>query len=274
MKLRMGLDIEVPVEDIIKMLDVSKIKIKDNEIKSYFTLTFQLDEELIGLEEVEEILDSIIDEFNAQYDDKFQAYKVINYNNKEFYIIYNLYFEEPEDDYYYENIYLAENQLYFEEPEDDYYYENIYLAKNQQKEEELMNPIISSINIYLIPKSPVDEKVLYDLIELSENIVNKVLEKFCIHKKRKFLYMESSQDVIKKIKNDLENDNKIYKKIYIEPIGQNKLRIRDPTDLIIEELINKITKKGITDLIIEKVVNKITKKAILELIKSWIRWSP
>ena len=253
MKLRMGFDIEVPVEDIIKMLDVSKIKIKDNEIKSYFTLTFQLDEELIGLEEVEEILDSIIDEFNAQYDDKFQAYKVINYNNKEFYIIYNLYFEEPEDDYYYENIYLAENQ---------------------QKEEELMNPIISSINIYLIPKSPVDEKVLYDLIELSENIVNKVLEKFCIHKKRKFLYMESSQDVIKKIKNDLENDNKIYKKIYIEPIGQNKLRIRDPTDLIIEELINKITKKGITDLIIEKVVNKITKKAILELIKSWIRWSP
>jgi len=240
MELRMGVDIEVPVETIFKMLDLSKIKIKDNEIKSYFTLTFQLKEELIRLEDVEEILDSIINEFNAHYDDIFQAYKVINYNNKKFYIIYNLYFEEPEDDYYYENIY--------------------YLVKNQQEEEEeLMSPIISSISIYLIPKSPPDEKVLYDLIYLSEEIVNKVLEEFCIHKKRKFLYIESSQDVIKKIKNDLKNDNKIYKKIYIELIEQNKLRIIDPTDLIIEKLIDKITKKGILELIKSK---------------SWIKWSP
>jgi len=230
-----GFAIEVPVEAIIKMQDLSKIKIKNNEIKFYFTLTFQLNEELIRLEDVEEILDSIIDEFNAHYDDRFQAYKVINYNNKEFYIIYNLYFEEPED---------------------DYYYENIYLVKKQQ-EEELMSPIISSINIYLIPKNPPDEKVLYDLINLSEEIINKVLENFSIHKKRKFLYIESSQDVIKKIKNDLENDNKIYKKIQIEPIGQNKLKIIEPTDLIIEKLINKITKKS-----------------ILELIKSWNIWSP
>jgi len=236
MELRMGVDIKVPEEYIIKMLDLSKIKIKNKEIKFYFTLTFQLNEELIRLEEVEEILDSIINEFNAYYDKEFRAYKVINYNNKEFYIIYDLYFEEPEDDYYYENIY--------------------YLVKNQQ-EEELMDPIISSINIYLIPKSPPDEEILYDLIDLSEKIANKVLEEFCIHKKRKFLYIESSQDVIKKIKNDLENDNKIYKKIYIESNGQNRLKIIDPTDLIIEKLIDKITKKG-----------------ILELIKSLIRWFP
>ncbi len=230
-------DIEVPEETRIKMLNLSKIKIKDNnEIKFYFTLTFQLNEELIRLEEVEKILDNIINEFNAKYDDKFRPYKVIKYNNKEFYIIYDLYFEEPEDDFYYENIY--------------------YLVKNQQEEEELMNPIISSITIYLIPKNPPDGEVLYDLMELSEDIVNKMLEEFCIHKKRKFLYIESSQDVIKKIKNDLENDNKIYKKIYIELIEQNKLKIVDPTDLIIEKLINKITKKG-----------------ILELIKFKFRWS-